>query len=85
MECTGLKPGVKPPDACVEAHSDVVLWQSWTAFATNAILSVYLNPAIGTWSDLYGRRPFIVIGLALMLIPHVMVLLYLMNITTLYW
>lgn len=85
MECTGLKPGEKPPEVCIKAHSDVVFWQSWTAFATHAVLSVYLNPAIGTWSDIYGRRPFIIIGIALMILPLTVVLLYLENITTLYW
>ena len=84
-ECVGLAPGRKPPETCVDAHSDVVSWNTWAAFVQNSILAVYLNPAVGTWSDLYGRRPFLVLGLLLNLLPPLTILSYLKGITKLYW
>lgn len=85
VECVGLAPGVKPPDACMEAHSDVVMWKSWAAFIQNVVLAVYFNPAVGTWSDLYGRQLFIVLALLLNMLPPLTILLYLKDITKLYW
>lgn len=85
IECVGLAPGVKPPTACLEAHSDVLTWKSWAAFIQNAVLAVYFNPAVGTWSDLYGRQFFIILGLLLNMLPPLAILLYLKNIIELYW
>ncbi|CAD7697118.1 unnamed protein product [Ostreobium quekettii] len=85
IECTGLAPGVKPPRPCIEAHSDVVAWSTWSGFVTNAVVSAFINPALGTWSDLYGRKPFLVLGFALQFLPYVAVLLYLENVIPLYW
>ncbi|CAD7701104.1 unnamed protein product [Ostreobium quekettii] len=85
MECTGLPSGVKPPEPCVEAHSQVVLWSTWTSFFTNSVLAVYLNPAFGTWSDLHGRKGFIVLGMMMECLPFIAILLYLKDILPLYW
>jgi DHA1 family tetracycline resistance protein-like MFS transporter len=63
------------PPACQDAHSDVVLWSTWSGFAQNAIFSFILTPALGAWSDIHGRKPFLLIAQCLNLIPLTLILM----------
>ncbi|KAG7674980.1 hypothetical protein Ndes2526B_g07824 [Nannochloris sp. 'desiccata'] len=63
------------PPACQDAHSDVVLWSTWSGFAQNAIFSFILTPALGAWSDIHGRKPFLLIAQCLNLIPLALILM----------
>jgi MFS transporter, DHA1 family, tetracycline resistance protein len=63
------------PPACQDAHSDVVLWSTWSGFAQNAIFSFILTPALGAWSDIHGRKPFLLIAQGLNLIPLSLILM----------
>lgn len=127
------------PVACHDAHADVVLWASWTSFASNTVVSVVLVsanmaaqvqaaasrlagrrecssvaptaqvvrkpllrcpglgesfapgprsnprpvslhphpaqvPLLGNWSDVHGRRPFLLLALGLASAPLLVVL-----------
>ena len=44
------------------AHSDSVMWSSYTSFVSQAVVGFLLAPCIGRWSDQYGRKPFLVVG-----------------------
>ncbi|KFM25034.1 Hippocampus abundant transcript-like protein 1 [Auxenochlorella protothecoides] len=46
------------PTACRDAHSEVVAWSSGASFLSNTVISLFMIPMVGHWSDLYGRRPF---------------------------
>ena len=63
------------PPACQDAHSDVVLWSTWSGFAQNAIFSFILTPALGAWSDIHGRKPFLLIAQCLSLVPLSLILM----------
>ncbi|GAB4814357.1 hypothetical protein N2152v2_001403 [Parachlorella kessleri] len=78
-------PRDKGPVECDDAHGDVVLWSSWTSFASNAVVSVLLLPMLGHWSDLHGRRPFFLLALALAFIPLGVVLMHIMTDFPLKW
>jgi MFS family permease len=51
----------------------------------NTFLSFLFAPIIGDVSDSYGRKPFILAGLALSLLPMVVVWLYLQKQVSLLW
>ena len=72
IECEEI---AEPPPACQDAHSDVVLWSTWSGFAQNAIFSFILTPALGAWSDIHGRKPFLLIAQGLTLMPLTLILL----------
>lgn len=73
IQCDTFDPHDAPP-ACQDAHSDVVLWSTWSGFAQNAIFSFVLTPALGAWSDIHGRKPFLLISQCLHLIPLSLIL-----------
>ena len=41
IHCEDFSPKEAPP-ACQDAHSDVVLWSTWSGFAQNTLFSVIL-------------------------------------------
>lgn len=87
LHCEGL-PGDAPridADACRDAHADVVLWSSWTSFFSNSLVSIVLTPLLGHWSDLHGRKPFILVSQACACIPLTIVLLHLTSGLSLLW
>lgn len=73
------------PEACQNAHAEVVDWTSWTSFLSNSIFAFMFAPWIGDLSDVYGRKPFILLGLNLNLLPIVVIILYLNNAMSLIW
>ncbi|KAL4420298.1 hypothetical protein ABPG77_001388 [Micractinium sp. CCAP 211/92] len=72
-------------DACRDAHADVVLWSSWTSFFSNSLVSIVLTPLLGHWSDLHGRKPFILVAQGCACIPLLIVLLHLTSGVSLLW
>jgi len=42
IRCEEYRPPLEMPPACQDAHSDVVIWSTWSGFVQNTILSVML-------------------------------------------
>lgn len=47
----------------------VVRWNSATSFVSNSVLSFAFSPLVGDASDAYGRKPFLIAGFLLALLP----------------
>lgn len=65
------------PAPCRDAHSDAVNWSSASSFISNSVLSFALAPMIGSWSDKYGRKPFLIIAFSTASLPLLVILLHL--------
>ncbi|KAL3156285.1 hypothetical protein ABBQ32_012557 [Trebouxia sp. C0010 RCD-2024] len=65
------------PLPCRDAHSDAVNWSSASSFVSNSILSFALAPMIGSWSDKYGRKPFLIAAFSTASLPLLVILLHL--------
>jgi len=74
-----------PPHECIQAHTDVLIWTTGKTLFSALTVSLFLNPAVGTWSDMYGRKPFLLYALFSQLIPFVVVLLYIKTGLPLWW
>ena len=37
------------------------MWSSWADFVSSSILLLLLAPVVGHWTDVHGRKPFIVL------------------------
>ena len=83
IRCEDYSPANKPI-ACIVASGTVVYWSSITSFFTNTVLLFVLSPITGIWSDILGRRPFIVWGQILSLLPKLVLWLHLTCGLTLY-
>eukprot|EP00879_Flechtneria_rotunda_P003588 GHRR01003823.1.p1 GENE.GHRR01003823.1~~GHRR01003823.1.p1 ORF type:complete len:579 (+),score=133.93 GHRR01003823.1:157-1893(+) len=84
LDCESFTPQMQPA-ACQNAHAVVVRWTSWTSLVANSFLSFLFSPLIGDLSDSYGRKPFILAGLTLSVLPVMVVLLYLLGHISLIW
>eukprot|EP00887_Chlorella_sp_A99_P004926 scaffold4.g4926.t1 len=73
MHCEGYAKG-QAPAACQDAHADA--WAAWTSFASQAVVSLLCTPAIGAWSDMHGRRPFLLAAELCGLLPLLILLLH---------
>lgn len=51
------------------AHSDVVRWASLNSLVANTFLGFFFAPLIGDLSDRLGRKPFMLVGITLGLMP----------------
>eukprot|EP00208_Stichococcus_sp_RCC1054_P002415 CAMPEP_0206141142 /NCGR_PEP_ID=MMETSP1473-20131121/11913_1 /ASSEMBLY_ACC=CAM_ASM_001109 /TAXON_ID=1461547 /ORGANISM="Stichococcus sp, Strain RCC1054" /LENGTH=528 /DNA_ID=CAMNT_0053535571 /DNA_START=129 /DNA_END=1715 /DNA_ORIENTATION=+ len=76
VQCEDYTPRTQPP-SCRDAYSDVVWWSTSTSFVTNSILTFLMAPLVGKWSDLAGRRPFMIAAMALGHGPAVVLLAHL--------
>lgn len=74
-----------PPHECIEAHTDVLIWTTGKTLFSALTVSLFLNPAVGTWSDMYGRRPFLLYASFSQLIPFVVVYMYIQTGFPLWW
>lgn len=68
VKCENFQPRDRPA-ACRNAYSDVVWWSTCTAFLSNSVLTFIMSPIIGALSDTAGRRPFLLAGIALGVLP----------------
>ena len=59
------------PVACQDAHSAVVFASAAASLVSNCCVSLLLNPLLGAWSDVHGRKPVIMLGFAATLPPLV--------------
>ena len=59
------------PVACQDAHSAVVFASAAASLVSNCCVSLLLNPLLGAWSDVHGRKPIIMLGFAATLPPMV--------------
>ncbi|KAK9805583.1 hypothetical protein WJX72_006405 [[Myrmecia] bisecta] len=78
-------PPNQAPQACRDAHSTSVIWSSWTSFISNSLLSFLLAPMIGSWTDVYGRKPFMILAFAVTSVHDVVLLLHLNLGVSLLW
>eukprot|EP00798_Chlamydomonas_sp_ICE-L_P015593 gene15593-21697_t len=74
LHCQDYSPDEAPRE-CHDAHAQAVVWASWASFVSGAILSFTFSPIIGSLSDEYGRKPFMLLGLGLGFGPMLMTML----------
>lgn len=74
LNCEQFSPG-EEPEACRNAHAAVVWAATLAGFAQNTIFSVIFTPALGSWSDVNGRKPFLILAMLLASAPIFVVLL----------
>lgn len=74
-----------PPKECIAAHTDVLMWTTGRTLFSALTVSLFLNPAVGTWSDMYGRKPFLVYAMFSSLIPFGVVYAYVKTGLPLWW
>lgn len=70
---------------CRDAHSTAVTWSSWTSFIEGCVLSLFTAPFTGAASDAWGRKPFMLIGVCLQLLPVAVLLMFVKGIVPIYW
>lgn len=63
----------------------MVQWASLNSLAANTFIAFVFSPLIGDLSDVWGRKPFILAGIALNLLPLACVWLHLTQLTSLLW
>lgn len=76
IQCELFRPH-EQPDACRNAYSDVVWWSSTTSFFTNSVLTFLMAPVVGTWSDVVGRKPFLLVAMSFGSAPLLVLLCHL--------
>jgi MFS family permease len=54
-----------------------VTWNSWTSFVSGSILSFIFAPTVGNLSDHWGRKPFILAGVLMALLPMLTLMVHL--------
>lgn len=77
-------PANKLPDPCIEGSVVNVQWSSITSFFTNSIIIFLCAPMTGVWSDMIGRKPFLIISQILSINSKVIVLLHVFSGASLY-
>eukprot|EP00210_Caulerpa_lentillifera_P006793 g6492.t1 len=86
LECTGKHSNSHdPPEACKRAHDDVILFSTVRNLLSAFCISLIVGPAIGTWSDMYGRKIFLIISFSINILISLVVQLYLKFGLPLYW
>jgi MFS family permease len=70
MHCGGWSSSHRPPEACIVGSETSVTWSAYQSFLSNFVLAFLFSPMTGVWSDLIGRKPFLLIGQALSLAPY---------------
>lgn len=73
------------PQECRDAHSTAVTWSSWTSFIEGCVLSFIFSPFFGAASDRWGRKPFMLIGVGLQLVPVAVLLLFVKGLVPIWW
>lgn len=84
LDCETFPAGKQPPP-CVDAHSTVVQWSSWTSLVSNTFLTFLCAPLVGDLSDTLGRKPFLIAAFVLATLPVTVVVAYLVMDTPLLW
>lgn len=84
IDCTG-DDRKKLADICRHATNTVMAWKSVSAVITHFALGVFLYPTMGKWSDLWGRKPFVLLAFMGAILQPVSILLYLRHGLPLWW
>lgn len=84
IDCTLFTPATSPKE-CKDAHATSLFWSSWTNFVSSSLLSFACAPFIGHLSDVVGRKPFMLLGVAVALLPIVVLQLHLYGLLAIYW
>ncbi|KAL6759122.1 major facilitator superfamily domain-containing protein [Haematococcus lacustris] len=84
IKCEDFTPATAPP-ACQNAHAQAVTWSSWTSFVSGSILSFLCAPSVGSLSDHWGRKPFMLAGISLAGLPMVALTLHLWGWLAIQW
>lgn len=84
LDCQLFTPA-DAPVACNDAHSTAVIWSSWTGFVSSSVLTVLCAPVVGGLSDMYGRKPFMIIGVMLAFVPMMIILGNVHGLISIYW
>jgi len=61
------------------------MWTTGKTLFSALTVSLFLNPAVGTWSDMYGRKPFLLYSMFSQLIPFGVVYAYIKTGFPLWW
>ncbi len=77
VRCGGGGAAAALPAACQDAHADVVLWSTTSGFLQNCVVAALAVPALGAWSDVAGRRPYLLAAQAASAAPVAVVGLHL--------
>lgn len=72
------------PEACLRGSAVNVYWSSITSFFTNSVLVFLCAPMTGVWSDILGRKPFLILSQVLSMASKVIILAHVFTGTTLY-
>lgn len=67
------------------AHSDVVRWASLNSLVANTFLGLFFAPLVGDMSDRLGRKPFMLAGILLGLLPIGAVWMHITRATSFLW
>ena len=59
------RPSPSDGDACADAAAACIQYQSWWLLLNHSVIAFFLAPLFGKASDRIGRKPFLVLGLAL--------------------
>lgn len=84
VDCGKFSPS-DAPVVCRDAHSTVVLWSIWTGFVSSAVVNFFTAPLIGSLSDKYGRKPFMLLGQVLGMLPVMVLLAHVQLDLPIYW
>lgn len=84
ISCEAYEPK-EAPEACQNAHSDVVYFSTVSGLFQNAVFSVLLTPLLGWWSDIHGRKPVLLLSQSLAVLPVLVVILHFQGIISLSW
>ena len=58
-------PPQSQPLACIEGYGQVVKWAAVKSFVVNCCVCFLAYPVIGSLSDRYGRKPFLIVSMVL--------------------
>ncbi|KAF5835498.1 major facilitator superfamily domain-containing protein [Dunaliella salina] len=83
VECQKFAP--PQPAFCRNAHAEAVKWTSWTSFVSTSLLSFLCAPNVGSFSDRHGRKPFMLVGMFLALLPMCALMLHVKGLIPIRW
>lgn len=66
----------KLPQECIQGSAASVMWSSYSTFFSHAIIAFMLYPLTGVWSDMMGRKPFLLLAQTLAILPYFIILFH---------
>lgn len=83
VDCSGDDD--KSSEQCQSATNETLLWKCGVDFIINFVFGIFLSPTLGSWSDLLGRKPFMLVGCAMGLLPCIVLIFHLKLDLPLWW